>query len=162
MYSLLTESELKLILFAYEKDSENKIILRVNSSDDENYTYISKKGEYILWELEKRKLTEEEILKHSWLLTSQETHSLLLCFGSQNRLTISSLFNQECYSGSWRLEHGILKIFFCYREHNYAIDVIANNNRLIHSAVQIVDDFSIDVLKVVPISNAKYGHSLIE
>ena len=162
MYSLLTESELKLILFAYEKNNESQIILRVELFNNENYSYISKKGEYILWELEKRKLLKEEILKHSWLVTSQETHSLLLCFGNENNLTISSLFNQECYSGSWHLENGILKIFFSYRVHDYAIDVIANNNRLIHSAVQIVDDFSIDVLKVVPVSHAKYGHALVE
>ena len=162
MYSRLTESELKLILFAYEKDCENKIVLRVDPNDDENYSYVSKKGEYILWELEKRKLTEKEILEHAWLLTSQETHSLLLSFGNKNCLTISSLFNQECYSGSWCLENGILKMFFSYREHDYSIDAIANNNRLIHSAVQIIDGFSIDVLKVVPVSHAKYGHALVE
>ena len=47
-------------------------------------------------------------------------------------------------------------------KHNYDIDVIANNNRSVHSALQIIDDQSVDILKVLPVSHAKQGHALID
>ena len=162
MYSLLTELERKLILFTYEKQSKTNTLIPLDILGEEAQSYLVTEGEYILWELEKRKLIESEIIAHSWLITSKKNHSLLLRFNSDYRLVISSLFDNECYSGSWFLENGILKINFNYQEHDYSIDVIANNNRLIHSALQIIDDSSVDILKVVPVSHAKYGHALVD
>ena len=162
LYSLLTESDRKVILFTYEKRSKSKTLLPLDLFSDESRTYILTEGEYILWELEKRKLTEEEIIAHSWLITSKSNLPLLLRFQDDNYLTISSLFDNECYEGHWLLENGILKVHFNYQDHDYDINVIANNNRLVHSALQILDDSSVDILKVVPVSHAKYGNALID
>jgi hypothetical protein len=160
MFSLLTESDRKVILFTYENHTKNKISIPVNFLSDEERSYILTEGEYILWELEKRKLTRSEVIAHSWLITSKKNHTLLFRFLDDSSMTISSLFDNESGKGSWFLEHGILKINFKYQNHDYALDVIANNNRMIHSALQIVDDTSIDILKVVPVSHAKYGNAL--
>ncbi|MCW8996199.1 MAG: hypothetical protein OQK77_10350 [Psychromonas sp.] len=162
LFSLLTEVDRKVILFTYEKKSKCKTRLPLDLFSDEFRSYILTEGEYILWELGKRKLTEAEVITHSWLITSKNNFSLLLRFQENHHLTISSLFDNECYTGHWRLEHGILKIDFNYHAHNYDIIVIANNNCSIHSALQILDDSSIDVLKVVPVSHAKYGNALID
>ena len=162
MYSLLTESDRKVILFSYEKRSKRNALLPSDLFSDESRSYVLTEGEYILWELEKRKLTEAEVIAHSWLITSKSNHTLLLYFQTANSLTISSLFANENYSGHWILENGILKVYFNYQNHDYAIDVIANNNRPVHSALQILDDSSVDILKVVPVSHAKYGNALID
>jgi len=162
LYSLLTELDRKMILFTYEKRSKSKKLLPLDLFSDESRSYILTEGEYILWELEKRKLTALEIVAHSWLITSKNNISLLLSFQTDNYLTLSSLFANECYEGGWRLENGILKVHFNYQNHDYDIDVIANNNGSVHSAVQILDDSSVDILKVVPVSHAKYGNALID
>lgn len=162
MFSLLTESERKLILFSYENRFSNQEITPIYFNKIEDQSFIFTQGEYILWELEKRKLDSPEIISHSWLIASQHKKPLLLNFKSDSRLTITSLFISERFEGQWYLENGILKAYFNYQEHSYSLDVIANNNRLIHSALQIIDDTSLDILKVIPISHAKYGNSLIE
>ena len=162
LYSLLTELDRKVILFTYEKRSKNKALLPPDLFSDECRSYILTEGEYILWELEKRKFTEMEIITHSWLITSKNNFSLLLRFQQNNSLTVSSLFNNECYEGHWLLENGILKVHFNYQDHDYDINVIANNNRSVHSALQILDDSSVDILKVVPVSHARYGNALID
>ena len=162
LYSLLTELDRKVILFTYEKRSKSITPLPVDLFSDESRSYILTEGEYILWELEKRKLTEVEVIAHSWLITSKNNLSLLLRFQENKYLTISSLFDSECYEGHWLLEHGILKVHFNYQNHDYDINIIANNNRSVHSALQIIDDSSVDILKVVPVSHAKYGNALID
>lgn len=162
MYSLLTELERKLILFFYEKRATKKLFIPCDLFNSEDQSFILTEGEYILWELEKRKLIETEIIGHSWLIASKDRYTLLLRFDSDSCLTISSLFDKELFHGRWFLENGILKIYFKYQKKDYAIDVIANNNCLIHSALQIIDDSSLDILKVIPISHAKYGHALVD
>lgn len=162
LYSLLTELDRKVILFTYEKRSKSKTLLPSDLFSDESRSYIMTEGEYILWELEKRKLTKREVIAHSWLITSKNNLSLLLRFQDENHLTISSLFDNESYEGHWRLENGILKVNFNYQDHDYDIDIIANNNHSVHSALQILDDSSVDILKVVPVSHAKYGTALID
>lgn len=162
LYSLLSELDRKVILFSYEKPAKNRDPLSLDGINDEYRSFIMTEGEYILWELEKRKLSESEIITHSWLVTSKDNLSLLLQFKENSHLDISSLFDDEYYTGHWNLDHGILKVRFIYQEHDYDISIIANNNRSIHSALQIVDGRSTQLLKVVPLSHAKYGKSLIE
>lgn len=162
LYSLLSELDRKVILFTYEKSAEKRALVPFGVINDEYRSFIVTKGEYILWELEKRKLTESEIITHSWLVTSKDNISLLLQFKENNHLNISSLFDDKYYHGHWDLEHGILKVCFIYQDHGYDISIIANNNCSIHSALQIVDDSSTQLLKVVPLSHAKYGKALIE
>jgi hypothetical protein len=125
LYSLLTESDRKMILFSYEKKSKSNLLIFSALFNDESRAYILTEGEYILWELEKRKLTKKEVIAHSWLITSKNNYSLLLCFQDGNQLNVSSLFDNESYSGDWLLENGILKIHFNYQDHDYDIDVIA-------------------------------------
>lgn len=161
-YSSLTESDRKMILFAYENSSKGKKQLPLDLFSDESRAYITTEGDYILWELEKRKLTEKEVVAHSWLITSKNNLSLLLCFKGDNYLTISNLFDEQYHPGAWRLENGILKVNFNYQGHDYDIDIIANNNHSVHSALQVVDDSSVDILKVLPVSHAKYGNALID
>jgi hypothetical protein len=85
-----------------------------------------------------------------------------LKFEKNNCLQIQNLFSESHHTGHWFLEHGILKVQFDYDGHSYDISIIANNNRSIHSAIQIIDDYHVDLLKVVPVSHAKYGKSLNE
>ncbi|MFT6986637.1 MAG: hypothetical protein ACJAT7_002478 [Psychromonas sp.] len=160
--SLLSELDRKVILFTYEKKGKNQKLLPFSSLTDEYCSFILTEGEYILWELAKRKLTEAEIIAHSWLVSSKKNGSLVLKFQENNHLNISSLFDNDHYVGHWLLEHGILKVYFNYQDHDYDINIIANNNRSIHSALQIIDDACIDILKVVPLSHAKYGKALID
>lgn len=160
LYSLLSELDRKVILFTYEKRDECKTHLPFNVLNDEFRSFILTEGDYILWELEKRKLTEGEIIAHSWLLTSKKHSALLLQFQENNKVSISSLFIPENYHGQWLLEHGILKVNFIYHEHDYDLNIIANNNRCIHSALQIMDDSVVDILKIVPLSQAIYGTAL--
>ena len=151
-----------MILFTYEKKGTSQKLLPFAPLTDEYCSFILTEGEYILWELEKRKLTEAEIVAHSWLVSSKKNCSLVLKFQENNHLNISSLFDNEHYVGHWLLEHGILKVYFNYQDHDYDINIIANNNRSIHSALQIIDDASVDILKVVPLSHAKYGKALVD
>jgi hypothetical protein len=130
--------------------------------NDEYRAFIITEGEYILWELQKRKLTEAEIIAHSWVVTSVKNISLVFDFKKNNQLTVKSLFDQLQCIGQWQLEHGILKVRFDYEGHSYDINIIANNNRSIHSAIQIVDNKSSELLKVAPISDAKYGKALLD
>lgn len=166
LYSSLTELDRKVILYSYEKKSEKKsksnTPLPLDLFSDESRAYISTEGEFILWELEKRQLSEMEIIDHSWLIISKNNHSLLLRFQDDKQLFVSNLFDNENFRGQWLLEHGILKIYFNYQDHDYDIQVIANNNRPVHSALQIVDDSSVDILKALPVSDAVYGNALFD
>ena len=162
LYSLLSELDRKVILFTYEKRDKRKTPLPFAVLSDEYRSFIVTGGSYILWELEKRKLTETEVVAHSWLITSKNNISLLLQFQENNRLEISSLFDNKYYAGDWQLDNGILKVYFNYQNRDYDINIIANNNRLIHSALQIIDDSSVDIVKVLPLSRAKYGKALID
>ncbi|WP_019614491.1 hypothetical protein [Psychromonas ossibalaenae] len=162
LYSLLSELDRKVILFTYEKRDDSKSPMPFGVLNDEYRSFIMTEGEYILWELEKRKLTVAEVVAHSWLVTSKDNISLVFQFQENNHLKISSLFDDEDYDGHWQLEHGILKVRFIYKNHAYDINIIANNNRSIHSALQIIDDARVEILKVVPLSHAKYGKALID
>ena len=160
--TLLSDLDLKVILFTFEKRTQNKSQLLFSILNDEYLTYIVTEGEYILWELEKRKLQEAEVLAHSWMVTSNNNVSLVLKFNNNNCLQIQNLFSENYHTGHWFLERGILKVQFDYDAHSYDISIIAKNNRSIHSALQITDDYHVDLLKVVPVSHAKYGKSLNE
>jgi len=162
LYSLLSELDRKVILFTYEKRDKRETPLPFGVLTEEYRSFIVTEGSYILWELEKRKLTEAEIVAHSWLITSKKSASLLLRFQENNRLEISCLFDNEYYRGKWQLDNGILKVYFNYQNRDYDINIIANNNRLIHSALQITDDSSVHIVKVLPLSRAKYGKALTD
>ncbi|PKG39606.1 hypothetical protein [Psychromonas sp. Urea-02u-13] len=162
IYSLLSELDRKVILFTYEQPKNSKKRLLNGLLNEEYRAFIITEGEYILWELEKRKLLEAEIIAHAWLVTSIKNDSLVFNFQDQHRLTVSSLFDDEQCDGQWKLEHGILKVRFEYQGQGYDINIIANNNRSIHSALQIIDNKSVDLLKVAPISHAKYGKALLD
>lgn len=162
IYSLLSELDRKVILFTYEHQHRHKKIVSSGLMNEEYRAFIITEGEYILWELEKRKLLEAEIVAHGWLVTSQNNNSLLFSFNENNHVSINSLFDDEQCDGIWELEHGILKVRFEFQGHAYDINIIANNNRTIHSALQIIDDESVELLKVAPISHAKYGKELLQ
>lgn len=162
IYSLLSELDRKVILFTYEQHYKSKNDLPVKGLNEEYRAFIITEGEYILWELEKRKLIEAEIVAHAWLVTSAKNDSLVFNFKKNKQLTVTSLFDDDNCNGIWILEHGILKVRFEYHNHGYDINIIANNNGSIHSALQIVDNESADLLKVAPISHAKYGKALLD
>ncbi len=161
IYSLLSELDRKVILFTYEQQRE-KSLMPSGLMNEEYRAFIITEGEFILWELEKRRLIEAEIVAHAWLVTSKNNESLLFHFKESNHVTISSLFEEVQCEGYWQLEHGILKVCFKYQGHDYDINIIANNNRSIHSALQIVDNENVDLLKVAPISHAKCGKALLD
>ncbi|MCP4320519.1 MAG: hypothetical protein GY951_04435 [Psychromonas sp.] len=161
IYSLLSELDRKVILFTYEQQRD-KTAMPSGLMNEEYRAFIITEGEFILWELEKRKLVEAEIVSHAWLVTSKDNESLLFHFQERNRVTINGLFEGGQREGIWQLEHGILKVCFEYQSHSYDIDIIANNNRPIHSALQIVDEKNVELLKVAPISHAKYGKALLD
>ena len=162
LYSLLTELDRKVILFTQEKKHQTQTSLPLSYLNEEYRAFIITEGEYILWELEKRKLTEAEVLAHIWMVTSIKNISLVFHFRDNNQLTISSLFDDQQCIGLWHLEHGILKVRFVYQGHAYDINIIANNNRSIHSALQIVDNKSAELLKLAPILHAKHGQGLLD
>lgn len=161
IYSLLSELDRKVILFTHEQHKE-KSIVPSGLMNEEYRAFIITEGEFILWELEKRKLIEAEIVAHAWMVTSKNNSSLLFNFKESNHVTINSLFEGGQCEGVWQLEHGILKVSFENQGHSYDINIIANNNRSIHSALQIVDEQNAELLKVAPISHAKYGKALLE
>lgn len=161
-YSLLTELDRKVILFSQEKHAQGQSHLSSHLLNEEYRAFIITEGEYILWELEKRKLTEQEVLAHSWMVTSTQNISLMFHFKTHNQVTISSLFDDQQCAGLWQLEHGILKVRFIYQRHGYDISIIANNNQSIHSALQIVDNKSVDLLKLAPVMQACAGQGLLE
>jgi len=159
-YSLLNELERKVILFNYEKRGwENSSLSLARLSDDDR-SFILTEGDFILWELGKRKLLVDEVIAHSWVIMSKQNMPLVLQFKENNYLQVGSLFDQEIFDGVWRLEHGILRVFFNYQQNRFNIDVIANNKCAIHSALQVTDDLNVELLKVIPLCNAKYGTSL--
>lgn len=162
LFSLLSELDRKVILFTHERQTKNKKSFPSVIMNDEYRAFIMTEGEYILWELQKRKLTEAEIIAHAWVVTSIKNISLVFDFKENNQLTIKSLFGKLQCTGRWHLEHGILKVVFDHEGHCYDINIIANNNRSIHSALQIVDNKSSELLKVAPIIDAKYGKALLD
>jgi len=161
-YSLLSELERKVILYNYEKRSQNNTALPFTELSDDDCSFISTEGSFILWELEKRKLLEQEVVSHSWIIMSKTNTSLVLSFQENKYLRISGLFDERGVDGVWDLANGILKVCFIYDMHSYDINIIANNNRSIHSALQITDGNSIELLKVIPLCHAKYGKSIID
>lgn len=162
LFPLLSELDRKVILFSHEKHKRDNNKFSSETMNEEYRAFIMTEGEYILWELQKRKLTEAEVIAHAWLVTSIKNISLVFDFEKNNQLTISSLFDSLQCKGHWELEHGILKVTFTYEGHSYDINIIANNNRCIHSALQIVDNKSSELLKVAPIIDAKYGKALLD
>jgi len=161
IYSLLSELDRKVILFTYEQKRDKKIVSS-GLMNEEYRAFIITEGEFILWELEKRKLIEAEIVAHAWLVTSKSNDSLLFHFKENSHVSINSLFDELKCDGFWLLEHGILKVRFEHKGHEYDINIIANNNRSIHSALQITDSENVELLKVAPISHAKYGKALLD
>ncbi|ABM03738.1 hypothetical protein Ping_1970 [Psychromonas ingrahamii 37] len=161
-YSLLSELERKVILFNYEKRGQKNSLLSFARLSDDDRSFISTEGDYILWELSKRKFEADEVISHSWIIMSKQNLPLILKFNADHHLRVGSLFDDKTVDGIWGLDGGILSIFFRYEQRNYYIDIIANNKRSIHSALQITDEHSVDLLKVIPLRNEKYGISLIE
>lgn len=161
-YSLLSELERKVILFNYEKRGQKNSLLSFARLSDDDRSFISTEGDYILWELGKRKLEANEVISHSWIIMSKQNMPLILKFKENSNLKVGSLFDEEDFDGVWSLTGGILRIFFRYEQRSYYIDIIANNKRSIHSALQITDDQRVELLKVIPLCNAKYGTSLID
>lgn len=157
-YSLLSELERKVILFNYEKRGEKKKSLSFAKLSDDDRSFIATEGDFILWELGKRKLLVDEVISHSWIIMSKQNMPLVLQFKENNYLQVSSLFDQksESVGGVWGLKRGILRIFFIYEKHSYNIDIIANYKHSIHSALQITDDHSVEILKAIPLCNTKY------
>jgi len=136
--------------------------LPLGAMNEEYRAFITTEGEYILWELNKRKLTEAEVVAHAWMVTSTTNHSLVFSFKENKQLIISSLFDEQECVGLWQLEHGIVKVRFVYQGHGYDINIIANNNRAIHSALQIVDNKHAELLRLAPILHAKQGKALLD
>tara|TARA_R110001583_G_scaffold112917_3_gene263076 strand:- start:6445 stop:6963 length:519 start_codon:yes stop_codon:yes gene_type:complete len=169
-YSLLSELDRKVILFTYEQryfhqnHHKKRLFGEVLEEvlNEEYRAFIITEGEYILWELAKRKLLAAEIISHAWLVTSIKNKPFIFNFQENNRLTVDSLFDEGQCEGLWTLDRGILTVVFKYHQHNYDINIIGNNNGLIHSALQIVDNEKADLLKVAPISHAKYGQALLD
>jgi len=161
-FSLLSEIDRKVILFSHEQQQRQNKTLPVMLMSEELRSFITTEGAYILWELEKRKLTKAEVVAHAWMVTSLTNLSLLFDFKNDNKLTISSLFGEQQCIGLWQLKHGILKVRFVYQGHGYDINIIANNNSAIHSALQIVDNKSAELLKLAPIVPATPGKALID
>lgn len=162
MYSLLSELDRKVILFTHEKQHKKQSSVPPELLSEEYRAFIITEGEYILWELEKRKLTEAEVIAQAWMVTSTKSTSLVFHFQENNQLTISSIFEQQECVGIWQLEHGIVKVGFIYQGHAYDISIIANNNRSIHSALQIVDNKSAELLKLAPILQPTNGTALLD
>lgn len=159
-YSLLNELERKVILFNHEKRGWKNSSLSLARLSDDDRAFILTEGDFILWELGKRKLLADEVIAHSWIIMSKQNMPLVLQFKENNYLKVGSLFDPEIFDGVWSLEHGILRVFFNYQQRRFNIDVIANNKCSIHSALQITNDHSVELLKVIPLGNAKYGRSL--
>jgi len=162
IYSLLSELDRKVILFTHEKQQRQEDPLPLDVMNEEYRSFIITEGEYILWELDKRKLTEAEVIAHTWMVTSIKNHSLVFHFKENKQLTIRSLFDEQQCIGLWQLEHGIVKVRFVYQGHGYDINIIANNNRSIHSALQIVDNKHAELLRLAPILHAKHGKALLD
>ena len=162
IYSLVSELDRKVILFTHEKQQRQHGPLPLDVMNEEYRAFISTEGEYILWELNKRKLTEAEVVAHTWMVTSITNNSLIFSFKENKQLTICSLFDEQECIGLWQLEHGIVKVRFVYQGHGYDINIIANNNRSIHSALQIVDNKRAEVLRLAPILHAKQGKALLD
>ena len=163
IYSLLSELDRKVILFTHERQKRRPTkSMPTNLLSEEYRAFIITEGEYILWELKKRKLTETEIIGQAWMVTSAKNVSLIFHFKEDNQLLISSIFEDQQCLGLWQLEHGIVKVRFVYQGHIHDISIIANNNRSIHSALQIVDNKSAELLKLAPILHAKHGKALLD
>ncbi|MFT6926798.1 MAG: hypothetical protein ACJAZP_002418 [Psychromonas sp.] len=161
-YSLISELERKVILFNYEKRGQKHSLLSFARLSDDDRSFISTEGDFILWEMGKRKLLADEVISHSWIIMSKQNMPLVLQFQENNYLKVGSLFEETIFDGVWSLDRGILRICFRYEQRSYDIDIIANNKRCIHSALQITDDHNVELLKVIPLCNAKYGTSLID
>ena len=160
LQSLLNEIDSKILLFSYENINRTTENISPESINDDLRTFVVTKGEYILWELNKRKLQKEEILLRSWMFTSKENVSFIVNFTSDDQIMVSSVFGEEHHYGQWFLENGILKIIFDYKTLSYDITVIANNSESIHSALQIRGDKCTELLKIAPLRHAIEGSSL--
>ena len=161
IYSILSGIDIKIMLFAYEQqlvrnDRHDQQLFRevlMEVLDEDHRAFITTEGEYIIWELAKRKLFESEIISNTWLITSDNQKSFVLNFQPDHLLTVGGLFGRKHFDGYWSLEHGILSVVFKYHQRNYDINIIGNNYGLIHSALQIVDNDKADILKFSPMSN---------
>jgi len=159
---LLSELDRKIILFYYEKRDGEIIPISDDGFNEDQRSFVVTEGEYILWELNKRKFTEDEVIHSSWLITCKGNQSFMLCFEADHKLMVSNLFSENRYEGEWHLENGILKVSFHYGSHTYDISMIGNNNQAIHSALQIKDNSLTSVLKVAPLSQAREGVALAD
>lgn len=158
--TLLSELDRKIILFSYENSRSETQPISIEGINDDLRTFVITEGEYILWELNKRKLDESEIVTRSWVLNSQNSHSFLVNFNENKTLTVKNLFSDLDCVGDWLLENGILKIAFYYQETEYNITVIANNCELVHSALQINEKFESELLRIVPLRQSRKGSSI--
>lgn len=158
--SLLTELDRKIILFSYENTNKETSPIFVERIDDDLRLFVITEGDYILWELNKRKLDEREIIHRTWVLSSQYNHSFVVRFTNDKRLSVTNLFSEKKHFGEWALENGILKIAFFYQEIQYNITVIANNSGSVHSALQINENLDTELLRIAPLRHAKEGAQL--
>lgn len=160
IHSLLTELDRKIILFSYENTKSVTQPISVEGIDDDLRTFVVTEGDYILWELNKRKLDENEIVSRTWVINSQKSHSFVVDFSVDKKLSVTNLFSKiKCY-GEWLLENGILKIEFYYQEIEYNITVIANNCESVHSAIQINKNCESELLRIAPLRQATAGNSI--
>lgn len=158
--SLLTDLDRKIILFSYENQKKKLQPISIDLINDDLRTFVVREGNYILWELNKRKFHKNEIISRSWMLNSEQNTSFIVNFKRFGILSVSNIFHQRKHCGSWKLENGLLKIRFDYHESSYDITVVASNSEPVHSALQERENNCTELLRTAPLRRSMEGKSL--
>lgn len=104
--------------------------------------------EYNAWNDSKRDFAEEEFSDQTWIKTCPHGHITELEFCSDNTIRETTVFDRAKTTGHWKLINGVIRVTIYTEKHEYELDVIANRESSIHSAIEFESGYLHTYLKI--------------
>lgn len=148
-----SELDKKILLFSREVEGHTSPFWNARTPfDEELKTYISTKGEYVLWLQGKRSLSEHEIVNAVWVKTNPSGYTTEMHFYANGTLRDIALFDRAALSGYWKINNGAVSVAIKADRHTYEFDIVGSDENGMHSAVEFEDGILSSYLKLFRLS----------
>ncbi|MCE2595735.1 hypothetical protein K6Y31_13020 [Motilimonas cestriensis] len=148
-----SELDKKILLYSREVEGHTSPFWNTCSPfDEELKSYVSTKGEYVLWLQSKRPLVEQEIVNTVWVKTNPSGYTTEMHFYANGTLRDIALFDRATLTGRWTLNKGVVNVAIQADKHLYEFDIVGSDDNGIHSAVEFEDGVLSSYLKLFRLS----------
>ncbi len=148
-----SELDKKILLYSREVEGHTSPFWNTRSPfDEELKTFVTTKGEYVLWLQSKRSLTHEEMINTVWVKTNPSGYTTEMHFYANGTLRDIALFDRATLAGKWHMDNGVVKVSIKADKHLYEFDIVGNDESGMHSAVEFEDGVLSSYLKIFKLS----------